>query len=1696
MPQTRESLDPADAATEPLWGVAAAAPSAQAPGPRAEPSLVCPGRPALGAPLGAVSVQVKRSASACGGVRRPEGSSSGPGAAASPRAQGCPVRAAGRQRRGAAERAAGHSPPGCSRVPSPLCRPVLPHPAGGGDSPAPARVQPAPETAAPPSPVPGAWAGSGWACVAADGPVWQRTGLRGSGRACVAADGPAWQRTGLCGSGRACVAADGPAWQRTGLGRQRTGLCGQRTGLRGSGRAWAGSGQACVGRGQACVGSGQARRVGRVRVLGGCYSRLQPGPACPRRAPGGDAEVSVAWAPGCPAKGGAPRVAGLPQGSVAEPEGTGRERAVRAAGPGLLPEWGPAGSESCVCSTQLQPPEALPRAAASVPALAPAAAAGTPPSCVVRGPELGLVRLLCVSSRLQRVWGATAERAGRGALPRRLRPGGGAVGEASGREAGHREQPPRGPVFTREPSDSVAPAGPEGRRLTLGCEARGHPAPRYRWQLNGTDVDVSGQPGYQLRGGDLVLLSPDRHRHAGSYQCFASNALGTVASREARVQFAYLDSFKASPRGTVLAREGQGVVLLCGPPPHSGGESREAPSNHGVPGGGGLQQQDRPSPGGPSSCSPECRRLTSPDIPAHIRALAYAWTFNTYPSFVEEDGRRFVSQETGHLYVAKVEPPDVGNYTCVVTSLVTGARALGPPTPLALRADGVMGEYEPKIEVQFPDVLPAAKGSSVKLECFALGNPVPQISWRRSDGRAFPSKTRRRKGGGVLEIPDFQQEDAGAYECVAENSRGRNVARGRLTYYAEPHWVRLIRDTELAVGDSLHWECRAGGRPRPWYRWLKNGAALAPEERVRIEDGVLTISRLGLADAGMFQCVAENKHGRTYTSAELRVLAAAPDFSTTPMQEAVRALVGSAVSLDCRPRASPRARFSWKRGDLSLQENRRVTFSEDGGLRIANVTKADTAAYTCVAENPFGRASGSTRLVVTEPTRMVLAPSSLDVAVGESVVLPCQVRHDPLLDVVFTWYVDGALVDFRGSAHWEKVGGSSSGDLMIRDVQLSHGGRYVCVARTGVDSVSSAADLIVRGPPGPPAHVQVGEVTATTARLSWGAGADNRSPLLSHSVQARTPFSVGWQAAATVPEVVGGDTRTATVVGLSPWVEYEFRVVASNKIGGGEPSAPSEKVRTEEAAPAVPPADVGGGGGGRSELVITWDVSVWARPGGHHGEPRAGRVSACAREQLPPLTALALALCGVELARGIPGLALSQRHQYLVTRDADDTEHLLPPSGPLDMPQGRSRDVSAGQEGHAAGRPVPEELRNGQGFGYVVAFRPLGAPTWIQAVVPAPDAPRYVFRNESILPVSPYEVRVGVYNRRGEGPFSPVRVVLSAEEAPPPVLRPLEAGRSSHAETCPGGRTGGGGLRKAPPRPPAAQVLTAQGSAWGQVASRGQDTGHQHPDEEGEPTAAPERVSASSLSSSEIQVSWAPAPWEPGNGRLLGYQVRYWADGEEDSSGQVQVAGDETAARLRGLRSQRAYHASVRAYNSAGPGPFSAAVNATTQKTPPSRPPGNVAWNTTDRKVLLRWERVTAAENESEVTGYKASGAWGSGLVVCASGAATVAASRGQVFYRTSSQSRAQVLSTNETRAELLLPLREDCLVEVKASTAGGDGASSGQVRIPRVSGPHARGCAPPTARVHPMARCQPALLLLLLLLADALWRDRSFVVY
>ncbi|XP_015730842.1 contactin-6 isoform X5 [Coturnix japonica] len=780
-----------------------------------------------------------------------------------------------------------------------------------------------------------------------------------------------------------------------------------------------------------------------------------------------------------------------------------------------------------------------------------------------------------------------------------------------------------------------------------------------------------------------------------------------------------------------------------------------------------------------------------------------------------------------------------------------------------------MGEYEPKIEALFPETTYAAKGSSVKLECFALGNPVPNISWRRSDGNSLTKKIKHDKNKGVLEIPDVQQEDEGSYECIAENIRGRNIARGQLLVYALPEWDKKIENAFLSLYDSLFWECKAKGKPTPSYSWLKNGQPLKSEERIQVENGTLIIPVLNMSDSGLYQCVAENKYDTIYASAELRVIVAAPDFSKNPVKKTSVVQVGGEVTIGCRPSASPRAAIDWRKGPEVLRLNKRALLLEDGSLRLYNITKSDAGVYTCIATNQFGVARNSGNVIVKERTVITVSPSDMDVTVGESIVLPCQVSHDPSIAVTFTWSFNGNKIDFRrGINHFERIGGESVGDLMIRNIQLHHSGKYVCLVQTTLDSQSTAVDVIVRGPPGPPEDVRVEQISSTTAVLSWKSGKDNNSPVQIYSIQTRTPFSVGWQAVSTVPEVLNSRTHRATVVDLSPWVEYEFRVVASNSVGTGDPSKPSALMKTKAAVPTVAPMNVSGGGGSCSELVITWE-------------------------------------------------------------------------------------------------PVPEELQNGEGFGYIVMFRPLGSTTWTKAAVAPVEASKYVYRNESIAPLSPFEVKVGVYNNEGEGTLSSISTVYSGED---------------------------------------------------------------------EPQIAPAGTSALSISAAEVEVSWQPVAWNRHTGRVLGYEVLYWTDDpKESTAGKVRVNGNITAKNITGLKANTVYFATVRAYNTAGTGPSSSPVNVTTKKSPPSQPPVNIAWKLTNSKICLNWEHVKTMENESEVLGYK-------------------------ILYRQNKQSKAHILETNNTSAELLVPFEEDYLIEIRTVSDGGDGSSSKEIRIPKISSLSSRG--------------------------------------
>lgn len=96
------------------------------------------------------------------------------------------------------------------------------------------------------------------------------------------------------------------------------------------------------------------------------------------------------------------------------------------------------------------------------------------------------------------------------------------------------------------------------------------------------------------------------------------------------------------------------------------------------------------------------------------------------------------------------------------------------------------------------------------------------------------------------------------------------------------------------------------------------------------------------------------------------------------------------------------------------------------------------------------------------------------------------------------------------------------------------------------------------GPPGPPEAVTIDEITDTTAQLSWRPGADNHSPITMYVVQARTPFSVGWQAVSTGKRRAPSTPRGAALPQKSfPWLQHsalfnEFQVRQPKDLGSSQ----------------------------------------------------------------------------------------------------------------------------------------------------------------------------------------------------------------------------------------------------------------------------------------------------------------------------------------------------------------------------------------------------------------------------------------------------------------------------------------------------------------------------------------------------------------
>lgn len=140
--------------------------------------------------------------------------------------------------------------------------------------------------------------------------------------------------------------------------------------------------------------------------------------------------------------------------------------------------------------------------------------------------------------------------------------------------------------------------------------------------------------------------------------------------------------------------------------------------------------------------------------------------------------------------------------------------------------------------------------------------------------------------------------------------------------------------------------------------------------------------------------------------------------------------------------------------------------------------------------------------------------------------------------------------------------------------------------------------------PKQPTSLIVTETTATSVTLTWDSG--NPEPVSYYIIQYRAKLSEnGFQ------EVDGVATTRYSIGGLSPFSEYEFRVMAVNNVGRGPPSITVD-TRTSEQAPSSPPIHVQARMLSSSTMLVQWEP-----PEESNGQIRGYRVYYSADHDAP-----------------------------------------------------------------------------------------------------------------------------------------------------------------------------------------------------------------------------------------------------------------------------------------------------------------------------------------------------------------------------------------------------------------------------------------------------------------------------------------------
>uniref|UniRef100_H2UZD4 Neogenin 1b n=1 Tax=Takifugu rubripes TaxID=31033 RepID=H2UZD4_TAKRU len=395
-------------------------------------------------------------------------------------------------------------------------------------------------------------------------------------------------------------------------------------------------------------------------------------------------------------------------------------------------------------------------------------------------------------------------------------------------------------------------------------------------------------------------------------------------------------------------------------------------------------------------------------------------------------------------------------------------------------------------------------------------------------------------GGGILQISNLTEEDAGVYTCMADNANGTIEAQAQLAVQVPPQFMRRPANIYAHESMDIVFECEVSGSPAPSVKWVKNGDAVIPSDYFKIiKEHNLQVLGLVKSDEGFYQCLAENDAGNIQSSAQLIILDHANAAGPTP--SAPRDVVASLVStrfikLTWRPPAEPHGdelTYSVFYSQEGTSRERVVNTSRPGEMQVTiqNLMPDTKYRFRVVAHNSNGQGESSAAArVATQAEVQVPGPAPNLQAVSNTPTSVALSWDKPLTG-------NGDIVTYKLFYTDKSVGNEQDVDV--------DGQSYTM---TGVSTDDITVRTLSDVPSAPPQNLTLEVQNSKSIMLRWQPPPPNsqNGEIINYKIKYRK----GSRRSET-SDSTSGTQLFMLISGLERGTEYSFRVSAITVNGTG-----------------------------------------------------------------------------------------------------------------------------------------------------------------------------------------------------------------------------------------------------------------------------------------------------------------------------------------------------------------------------------------------------------------------------------------------------------------------------------------------------------------------------------------------------------------